>query len=282
MNDTLENSNCGIIIPIYKTELTKYEIASLKQCCKILRKHALIFVTHKYLNCSIYNNICSDFNIIMKYEYFHKKYFNDISGYNALLLSKCFYKRFIDYSYILIYQLDAYVFKDELEYWCKKGYDYIGAPWLKLNKLEPSVYFQDSPNVGNGGFSLRKTKIFIEKLNPKLCFLISLFIPYYNNISLKYSRNIFTIFLRFLLSFFLKLIRFILIKYRYLDNNEDNIWAYLLYKDGNIPSPHEASRFSFEEFPDYLYKMNNNELPFGCHSWFTYQNFIFYRNHICL
>ena len=31
---------------------------------------------------------------------------------------------------MLIYQLDAYVFKDELLNWANKGYDYIGAPWL--------------------------------------------------------------------------------------------------------------------------------------------------------
>ncbi|MFR6542216.1 MAG: DUF5672 family protein [Butyricimonas virosa] len=26
--------------------------------------------------------------------------------------------------------IDAFVFRDELTYWCTLNYDYIGAPWL--------------------------------------------------------------------------------------------------------------------------------------------------------
>jgi hypothetical protein len=36
-------------------------------------------------------------------------------------LSASFYERFLDTKYILIYQLDAFVFKDELQEWCDKG-----------------------------------------------------------------------------------------------------------------------------------------------------------------
>lgn len=30
----------------------------------------------------------------------------------------------------MIYQLDAWVFNDELSSWCSLGYDYIGAPFF--------------------------------------------------------------------------------------------------------------------------------------------------------
>jgi len=44
------------------------------------------------------------------------------------MMSPAFYDAFKAFDYILIYQLDAFVFRDELEYFCSLGYDYIGAP----------------------------------------------------------------------------------------------------------------------------------------------------------
>ena len=81
---------------------------------------------------------------------------------------------FLDSEYILIYQLDAFVFKDELKEWCQKGYDYIGAPWiatientiwLKYFNIVARKFRSKNKNnreqiffkVGNGGFSLRRT-----------------------------------------------------------------------------------------------------------------------------
>ena len=76
------------------------------------------------------------------------------------MLSSEFYRRFSKFEYILIYQLDAFVFKDQLNYWCKKGYDYIGAPWFEgfhLTKTGVNII-----GVGNGGFSLRRVKTHID------------------------------------------------------------------------------------------------------------------------
>ena len=61
-------------------------------------------------------------------------------------MSPEFYAAFADFDYILIYQLDAFVFY---------GYDFIGAP-------SPRMYRHDWTRiiscVGNGGFSLRKVQ----------------------------------------------------------------------------------------------------------------------------
>jgi hypothetical protein len=46
-------------------------------------------------------------------------------------LSEEFYQAFTDFEFMLIYQLDAFVFRDELADWCRSGYEYIGAPWLR-------------------------------------------------------------------------------------------------------------------------------------------------------
>lgn len=44
------------------------------------------------------------------------------------MLEADFYRRFGKYKYMLIYQLDAFVFSDKLLDFCEMGYDYIGAP----------------------------------------------------------------------------------------------------------------------------------------------------------
>ena len=92
------------------------------------------------------------------------------------MLSAEFYERFLNSKYLLIYQLDAYVFKDELTAWCNRGFDYVGAPWTIKKKYEnpiykpvlaiksfiyklkgkPSRYAWLGNKVGNGGLSLRK------------------------------------------------------------------------------------------------------------------------------
>jgi len=282
MDNNDSNLKYCVVIPIYKKELNKYEILSLNQCCNILKKHLIIFVTHKDLDCKLYNNICQNHNISYKYEYFSKKYFKNIYGYNALMLSKSFYKRFLDYLYILIYQLDAFVFRDELEYWCNKGYDYIGAPWLEINKSEPIVNFVNQVTIGNGGFSLRNTKKSIDKLkwNLKLLPFSYLFKSFYIDISLKSSKYFLYYFPRFILYFILKILRLVFIKNDFFNKNEDVVWTEIFNKKGNLPSVQEALKFSFELYPEYLYKLNNENLPFGCHAWYMYYNYLFYRDHI--
>jgi len=65
-------------------------------------------------------------------------------------------------------------------------------------------------------------------------------------------------------------------------NNEDMAWSFLFYKKGNVPPIKEAIKFSFEVFPEYLYFLNNSELPFGCHDWFGYFNYFFFKEYIPL
>jgi hypothetical protein len=63
------------------------------------------------------------------------------------MLSIDFYKRFRDYKFILIYQLDAYVFRDELEYWCEQDYDFIGAPLIENGKGSDKKIFYKTQEI---------------------------------------------------------------------------------------------------------------------------------------
>lgn len=138
----------AVVIPAYKDELDESEKISLAQARKVLGNYQFIFVAPEG---KIFSYFKSG-DIIVHYNPF---FFKSIVNYNQLMLSSFFYEAFLSFDYILIYQLDAFVFYDALEYFCSLGYDYIGAPWpLMYRKLAK----EKISAVGNGGFSLRNVK----------------------------------------------------------------------------------------------------------------------------
>ncbi|MDR2122534.1 MAG: hypothetical protein LBP34_05350 [Flavobacteriaceae bacterium] len=249
-----------IVIPIYKKEISKNEQISLLRCFKVLGRHKIIFCGPESLDISTYETLLErEIHI----ERFENEYFKNIGGYNRLMLSKEFYQRFINYDYMLIYQPDCYVFHDELDHWCRQGYDYIGSPWLtyrvyNLSRFKKMVFFSKQfllkfiekipkdesieYKVGNGGFSLRNPKKFLsilQKINSER-----------------------------------------LEKYMGTDSyslwNEDVFWSYEVNKyipQLKIPFYKKAAGFSLELNPNIGIKMNRNRLPFGCHGWYKKMSF---------
>jgi hypothetical protein len=244
----------AVIIPFYKPGLSPYESISLQQCFKTLLAYPVIAIKPRKLQLSAEITAYPFADTVS----FDDDYFKDVQGYNRLMLSDIFYGRFLNLEYILIYQLDAFVFKDELEYWCKQGVDYIGAPWirrkkystwiksffssvrqqlsqrynLKKNGLPNKYQFDD--RVGNGGFSLRKIKIFYD-----ICISHQEKIVEYNDQSF----------------------------YQY---NEDIFWSIEVNrkrKTLNIPHYKFALKFSIEFYPERALVINKGQLPFGCHAW---------------
>lgn len=236
----------SIIIPIYKSFFGELEENSFLQCVHVLGNYDITvvqpdgldntFITSKYPSIAI--------------ESFPKHYFQSISGYNELLLWPDFYERFLDSEFILIYQLDAFVFKDELIQWCLKDYDYIGAPWIATQEKFPlkqinaliKLFKSDKTKkrdaifykVGNGGFSLRKTAS-------------------HAHIAKKHSRVIQNLLAH---------------KDKELCATEDVFWslrAPQLQQDFKIPHYQEALGFAMDRKPKLALKLNNNQMPFGCH-----------------
>ena len=55
---------------------------------------------------------------------------------------------------------------------------------------------------------------------------------------------------------------------------EDFYWTKkvaVVFNDFKVAPVEDAAKFSFEVNPSLLYKMNNNQLPFGCHGWEKYE-----------
>ena len=264
-----------VVIPVYKNKLTHTEGISLIRCCEELSNNKIVFVSPSFLDFSEYHLLINRFNIDIDVEYFEDSYFSGIESYNKLMLSKQFYERFSAYEYMLIYQLDAYVFKgDELEDWCEKGYDYIGAP-IVGHHLDTS--FSMNMRVGNGGLSLRKVSVFVDAFDFKNKLLNSTEVLKRFEVYKKFWTRI-PLFFFMILGFHNSLSYFA----QHWKYNEDDFWSGFLDNTNyslKKPDPIEALEFAFERFPKECYKITN-KLPFGCHAWEKYEFLDFWSKYI--
>lgn len=242
-------TSCIIAIPIYNENLDANEQNALKRVFQVDHGCQIIIFAPENINLSsVQVFLC---NRAVSIKYFKKKYFSSVHEYSRLLLSPFFYKAFLSYEYILIYQLDAFIFQSNLFEWCNKDYDYIGAPWFETSKtlrfyskmltssnpliswIKRNIDYNrgDKIFVGNGGLSLRKVKSFYN---------ISKWLPFIEPNIFKYNIN------------------------------EDFVWSILVtkyFKNFRVPGFEEALRFSVEENPKESLELLGEELPFGCHAW---------------
>lgn len=264
----------AVIIPIYKSLPSEYELISLRQCCRVLKNYTIVLIAPESLNTQIYDIEFRKQSVNCIIERFANVYFESITGYNRLMLSNFFYNRFINYNYILIYQLDAYVFRDELTEWCNKKYDYIGAPLIE--KFEGSQ-FSEKMRVGNGGFSLRKVKTYIQFFESKKNVFTPKQIAKQIAIQKKPHTRIFV--WMFMVMGWRNKPLSCAKNWKY---NEDDFWSGFLEKSNytfNKPSPQEALNFAFERFPKECYHLTGR-LSFGCHAWEKYEYDNFWKNFI--
>ncbi len=245
----------AVVVIAYKDIPTSSEISSFKQCIKILAKHPIHIVFPSKLDISVYKEIAEKQNTPLLLSPFPDHNFESVRTYSRLLLTTEFYERFIEYNNILIYQLDAWVFKDELEHWSQAGYDYIGAPFFYGHGLS-TANSPLLPYAGNGGFSLRCVTSFINLLKKK--------VPYQHNPNTNDSSpSAESIFLNVsVMSLFMD-----------IPINEDLFFAEYgpkLEPNFTVAPPTVAVAFSFEIQPRVLFGLNNFQLPFGCHAYEKY------------
>jgi hypothetical protein len=247
----------NIALPVYKPNLTDYETIAMTQCLKILGHYPIWIIAPHSLDISNYLRIAPG----LKVKTFDDSFFNDIQGYNRLMLSEEFYQVFADQEFLLIHQLDAFVFQDDLAYWCQQNYDYIGAPWLrdrdftgwfdqldftlrqrvatwlnlkKKDGVTPReiIYLN---GVGNGGFTLRRVSAMLRCLK-----------RFTAKIAEYESKSI----------------------HQY---HEDAFWSIEVnryWPHIRIPPYRKALHFSVEFYPQWAVShYNDGKLPFGCHAW---------------
>jgi len=223
----------------------------------MLGNHHIFVLAPANLNLEVYKKKVNDFEVI----FIPANWQSSVLNYNKLKLSRFFYRLFADFEYLLTYELDAFVFKDELNYWCQKRYDYIGAPWFDFRKDERGQIF----GVGNSGFSLRRIDT-IKKILKSYFFKNPLtyergntmLVKAYIRFPYEWLRN------RFNENYTIQ---------KFCQINEDQFFCDIVpkrYKDFKIAPIRDAISFSFEANPRQLFELNGNNLPMGCHAWWRY------------
>ena len=156
---------CIIVIPTHKFEPDELEQLSLKQLDKVIKGDIdICIVRPKNINIDAYNKLFKNSKpstIILD-----DKYFTSFLGYNQMCLDYDFYKPFEDYEYMLIYQTDCWIFRNEINKFCEMGYDYIGGPIYSPGSHWPGFKNSMRPVVGNGGLSLRKISMMLKLTDP--------------------------------------------------------------------------------------------------------------------
>ncbi|WP_027397413.1 DUF5672 family protein [Anaerovibrio lipolyticus] len=148
-----------IVIPIYSEKISDVELIALKQLDKVLYAYPKVFIAPRGLEFS-YGSFCEMWDVVE----LDKDYFTGTVSYSSLLLSVDFYRKFSDYEYMLIYQLDGFVFSDRLFEFCELGFDYIGSAWPMNHRY---TIGRRRAKIGNGGVSLRKISSTIKLLEQK-------------------------------------------------------------------------------------------------------------------
>ncbi|MES2885059.1 MAG: DUF5672 family protein [Pseudomonadota bacterium] len=248
------SSSAVVVVPVYQASPSAQELAVLARIAAVLGRHHIAFALPQGLDAAPYLAAIPEATV----QPFAAHYFAGVAGYNRLMLAPEFYAAFADHDYLLIHQLDALVFRDELLDWCDKGYDYIGAPWAKYWSFWPAVLrwpvkawrgalarrmtlsdtskwlrHRVASQVGNGGLSLRRVQTFLDVLAEPSPLLD---------------------------------------RYRELGGdhyNEDVFWSLAARHQGRplkIPHFDEALRFAIEHFPARSMQRIGG-LPFGCHAW---------------
>lgn len=147
----IDRNRCVVVLHVYKTleDYNENERAAFRKLFEVFPSRNIILQ-------------CPD-RLVDYYRDFNRMPLEDqfftYSGYNRMCKQPWFYQQFIDlgYRYMLLTQLDVWIFQDNLEYFLnefdEKGYDYIGAPWYGVGWVKDGT-------VGNGGFCIRRLEKF--------------------------------------------------------------------------------------------------------------------------
>ncbi len=233
-----------VVIPLYNPKLESFEKEALEHNLALLKGLPVIFVQPDDVNMEPLNAQYPDVDVMtVSSDWLGTR--RGIQGYNEMMMSKDFYSLFTDCEYIFICHVDAWLFKNDLDAWCRKGYDLVAAPWptrpryerfplkqylqlkLWMKPKEKILHCEMFGRIGNGGLCLRRVQAFKEA-----CEDYADEIRYFNN-------------------------------QEDALHNEDLFWA--LVPRLNVPSVEEALTFSFDLKPELCYQLNQQRLPMACH-----------------
>lgn len=261
----MDASSVAVVVPGYnRAQFTEDEEISFRHAEHFLGRYDKFLVVPQSLDIER-----PGFQI----QRFADSYFGSAIANARLMLSPTFYAAFQQYRYILIYQLDALVFADQLLEWCATDLDYVGAPWLQC---------ADSPwvgtaRVGNGGFSLRKVPSFLRVLSSDKYWIDPE--VYWQRVA--GGKPWYTSWAHLPRKWFKQIKRFNCLEREIAQwhlrpdgtKNEDHFWsdeAARYDADFKVAPFDVGLRFAFEVVPRHCFELNKRQMPFGCHAWPRY------------
>jgi len=230
-----------VVVPVYRAQPDEREAVSWNRCLEVFTKTPIALVAPEGLDVTAYVRPEDQGARPIHVVRFDPGFFRSTLTYSRLMLSADFYRAFASYEFILVHQLDVFVFRDELADWCARGYDYVGAPWIDVEWLAEAKHTWPRETrdnvVGNGGFSLRQVAPALKLLTemPEAA--------------------------------------------EEWGGNEDQFWSFRAPACApfRIPTLEEAVAFSFETSPARALALNGSKLPFGCHAWSKDDQIEFWR-----
>lgn len=259
----LPRERLTVAVPVYRSVLDEHERTSLASAFRVLGHHHLVMVKPEGLDTGPLERTFP----FAGAETFAPEYFRSIQGYNRLLLSTPFYERFLPSEYLLVCQLDVFLFRDDLAAWVARGYDYVGAPWLSGSAASLALHwltwqvtrrlpggadrihpYETRNQVGNGGFSLRRVETH-HRLSRVLAARVD---HYLANAGTHHF-------------------------------HEDVFWSLEPGRQGQphrTPPVEEALAFAFDVNPERLYARAGRRLPMAAHGWYKGRHLRFWQPHV--
>jgi hypothetical protein len=257
----------AVLIVVHTPDPSPYEEISLRQCFRVLGAHPIYLVCPATLNISKYRCIVPKINV----DYIDPEWQVSYANFNRLKIEPFLYERYRDYQFILFYELDAFVFRDELMHWCSRGFDYIGAPWFDspwMKDIEGLTGYTDGTvryeqaAVGNGGLSLRRVDTALKVLR-SFSWVYRPSEIWSGADGVSFGRR----FARLMKALTLANNSFYLLNN--FGANEDLFWGIYMNRNFDwfkVAPVEEALKFSQHGAPSACLK-NGGPLPFGCHGW---------------
>lgn len=231
-----------VVVPIYKPEPDIFDAASWHRCLSVFADTPIAVIAPEGLDLAAWirppdHTGRRPIHVVR----FAAEFFESQRRYNALMLAPSFYRRFATYEFLLLHQLDVFVFRNDLADWCAREWDYVGAPWFDLAFDRAALPPTTRDNlVGNGGFSLRRVASCVQVLETALA----------RQMAWDGNEDVFWSF-----------------------------WAPVLSRF-RIPTWQEAVAFSMELNPERGLAENGAKLPFGCHGWTKGPCYDFWRPYV--
>ena len=260
----MNNRSCVIVIPFHKGYLSINETNCLNSLLKnYSHSYKISFLIPEGVNISDkLNETINNFRLSINFT--HKNSFSTYYNYNVFLTSQKFYELYLNYKFVLIYQLDVLSHQNNnLEIFLKLNLDYIGPIIFRVNP-------DNSHSVilvgGNGGISLRNVETHY-RISKKI-FFFNLH-KYYKITGYKctITSDPFKYIFKKFISRLICIIYYKKIRFKFIQ--EDVFWSCIVpskFKKYSVSNNQISAQFGFDMLPSYSFKLNNNKLPLFFHA----------------